>query len=109
LRHQPQNGDQAFISVYLCDNRSFRLNFEITLAVADRRFASQVAEMLEDDFARSVEVGRDDYESRSLTFKVGVIPAHQVSQHVFHRPVAEKLRACLKIDERGSFDASYVV
>lgn len=65
--------DDGFASVGTknFDNRSFRLNFEITLAVADRRFASQVAEMLEGDFARSVEVGRDDYESRSLTFKVG--------------------------------------
>ena len=65
--------DDGFASVGTknFDNRSFRLNFEITLAVADRRFASQVAEMLEGDFARSVEVGQDDYESRSLAFKVG--------------------------------------
>jgi cardiolipin synthase A/B len=63
--------DFASVGTKNFDNRSFRLNFEITLAVADRRFASQVAEMLEGDFARSVEVGRDGYESRSLTFKVG--------------------------------------
>lgn len=65
--------DDGFASVGTknFDNRSFRLNFEITLAVADRRFASQVAEMLERDFARSVVVGPDDYESRSPAFKAG--------------------------------------
>ena len=53
------------------DNRSFRLNFEITLAVSDARFAGEVAEMFQSDFAESVEVGRDDYESRPFYFKAG--------------------------------------
>jgi cardiolipin synthase len=35
------------------DNRSFRLNFEITAVVADRDFASQVEQMLEADLAKS--------------------------------------------------------
>jgi cardiolipin synthase A/B len=39
------------------DNRSFRRNFEITLAVADQGFAAEVATMLERDFADSREVG----------------------------------------------------
>lgn len=51
------------------DNRSFRLNFEVTLAVSDSAFASQVAAMLERDFANSVEISRDDYESRPFHFK----------------------------------------
>lgn len=53
------------------DNRSFRLNFEITLAVSDARFAGEVAEMFQSDFAESVEVGRGDYESRPFYFKAG--------------------------------------
>ncbi|HEY5707300.1 MAG TPA: cardiolipin synthase [Terrimicrobiaceae bacterium] len=53
------------------DNRSFRLNFEITLAVPGPKFASEVATMFESDFAESVEVGRNDYESRPLYFKAG--------------------------------------
>ena len=53
------------------DNRSFRLNFEITLAVSERQFASEVAGMFERDFDESVEVGRDDYESRPFYFKAG--------------------------------------
>ncbi|MET0253954.1 MAG: cardiolipin synthase [Terrimicrobiaceae bacterium] len=65
--------DDAFAAIGTAnfDNRSFRLNFEITLAVSDARFASEVARMFESDFAESTEVGRDDYESRPLYFKAG--------------------------------------
>ena len=38
------------------DNRSFRLNFELTLLTVDRQFACDVEAMLNDDFAQSVEV-----------------------------------------------------
>ena len=50
--------DEAFAAIGTAkfDNRSFRLNFEITLAVSDARFASDVAKMFESDFAESVEV-----------------------------------------------------
>ena len=63
--------DDSFAAVGTAnfDNRSFRLNFEITLAVSGRRFALEVAKMFESDFAESVLVGRDDYESRPLYFK----------------------------------------
>jgi cardiolipin synthase len=63
--------DDSFAAVGTAnfDNRSFRLNFEITLAVSGRRFALEVAKMFESDFAESVLVGRDDYESRLLYFK----------------------------------------
>jgi cardiolipin synthase len=65
--------DDSFAAVGTAnfDNRSFRLNFEITLAISDARFASEVARMFESDFAESVEVGRNDYESRPLYFKAG--------------------------------------
>lgn len=53
------------------DNRSFRLNFEITLAVSDPAFVAGVGKMLENDFSHSVEVGRNDFESRPLLFKAG--------------------------------------
>ena len=42
------------------DNRSFRLNFEITLLTVDDEFAAQVAQMLEEDFARSRELASAD-------------------------------------------------
>lgn len=53
------------------DNRSFRLNFEITLAVADGKFAAEVAAMFERDFAASSKVDARDYYGRPLPFKAG--------------------------------------
>lgn len=53
------------------DNRSFRLNFEVTLAVEGREFAAQTAAMLERDLADSIEVGREDYDDRTLLIKAG--------------------------------------
>jgi cardiolipin synthase len=53
------------------DNRSFRLNFEVTLAVEGGDFPARVAAMLERDFTESIEVGRPDYDSQSFLVKVG--------------------------------------
>lgn len=53
------------------DNRSFRLNFEITALVGDSTFVQEVEEMLEADFADSRPVGPDEYSSRPLWFRVG--------------------------------------
>lgn len=54
------------------DNRSFRLNFEITIVVPEAEFSSQVADMLEKDFAVSREVPAEDYSGRSLWFRAAV-------------------------------------
>ncbi|MEJ2507972.1 MAG: cardiolipin synthase [Gammaproteobacteria bacterium] len=54
------------------DNRSFRLNFETTVVVAESDFASQVAKMLEADFAAAREVHTDDYARRPLWFRAAV-------------------------------------
>lgn len=40
------------------DNRSFRLNFEASTVVADKRFAAQVAAMLEEDMRLSEDVSK---------------------------------------------------
>ncbi len=53
------------------DNRSLRLNFEITLAVADRQFAGEVAAMFDRDFAASQIVDAREYDHRPLLFKAG--------------------------------------
>jgi len=45
------------------DNRSFRLNFEITLLTLDHDFAEQVAQMLEGDFSQSRELEATDQKS----------------------------------------------
>jgi cardiolipin synthase len=52
------------------DNRSFRLNFEITAVVADAKFARAVEAMFEEDFARSRLMEQGEYESRNYLFKV---------------------------------------
>ncbi|HUP25100.1 MAG TPA: cardiolipin synthase [Thermoanaerobaculia bacterium] len=55
------------------DNRSFRLNFEITMVVvADQDFARDVAQMLERDFADSREVFAKELQQRGLWFRVAV-------------------------------------
>jgi cardiolipin synthase len=54
------------------DNRSFRLNFEVTMVVMDRGFASKTAAMLEEDFLQCRKVTVDEYDGRSFPFKLAV-------------------------------------
>ena len=54
------------------DNRSFRLNFEISMVFADRAFAAEVAAMLEKDFERCRAVSADDLHRRSFWFRLAV-------------------------------------
>ena len=61
------------------DNRSFRLNFEITMAVADRELATQVRAMLEADFANAERVTRSDLRGRNFAFRFAVRVARLAS------------------------------
>lgn len=54
------------------DNRSFRINFEITLAFLDEAFAQEVAAMLERDFAGARSVSADIVQARPFPFRVAV-------------------------------------
>lgn len=54
------------------DNRSMRLNFEVTAVVLCEDFAKQVEAMLEADFAHCREVGVSDYTGRPWWFRLGV-------------------------------------
>ena len=54
------------------DNRSFRLNFEITALLIDEAFARQVETMFEQDFRRPRIMTRDEYDSRSFLFRLAV-------------------------------------
>ncbi|MBT9588384.1 cardiolipin synthase [bacterium] len=54
------------------DARSMQLNFEGNLVVFGQEFASQVERMLQHDLDRSEPMSRDDYDKRSLLFKLGV-------------------------------------
>ena len=53
------------------DNRSFRLNFEITAAVADEGFAAQVERMFEADFANSRMMESQEYSRKPWWFRLG--------------------------------------
>ena len=54
------------------DNRSFRLNFELTLLNYDLSFIKKIEDMLKDDFSRSRSVELTDYIQRSFFFKLAV-------------------------------------
>ena len=54
------------------DNRSFRLNFEISLLVMDTGFARQVEAMLMADFANSRKAQAGELDDKSLWFRFGV-------------------------------------
>lgn len=64
--------DQAAASVGTVnlDNRSFRLNFEITAFLPDRHFAAQVERMLEEDFSHCREISVEEVTSRPLWRKL---------------------------------------
>jgi cardiolipin synthase len=51
------------------DNRSFRLNFEITAFSTDGGFVQQVADMLHQDFEGAREANVGDFSSRSFLFR----------------------------------------
>ena len=52
------------------DNRSFRLNFEITAIVDDKEFAGQIETMLLEDFSHSTELCIEDIKSKPLWFTI---------------------------------------
>jgi cardiolipin synthase len=54
------------------DNRSFRLNFEITTVVSDPQFASQVEEMFREDFSKSREMEKGELDKKNAAFKLAV-------------------------------------
>ncbi len=52
------------------DNRSFRLNFEVTLVVKDEAFNGDVAAMLEEDFSESRLTSAADMTDRNFFFRL---------------------------------------
>lgn len=61
------------------DNRSFRLNFEVTLLSVNYQLARKVEAMFETDFAASDEVQHDEIRSRNAFFKLGAAGARLLS------------------------------
>ncbi len=54
------------------DNRSFRLNFEITTVVFDADFAADVERMFQNDFSASRIMEPDEYDKKPYWFKLAV-------------------------------------
>ncbi|TNE76156.1 MAG: cardiolipin synthase [Gammaproteobacteria bacterium] len=61
--------DRAYVGTANFDNRSFQLNFEITVMVRDREFAAQVEQMLEADFRNCQHLSASELRQRSLSFR----------------------------------------
>ena len=64
--------DFAAVGTANFDNRSFRLNFEMTVLFCDKGFAGEVAEMLERDFEKSTPITRADLEAKPWWFPSAV-------------------------------------
>lgn len=64
--------DYCTIGTANFDNRSFRLNFEVTMGVVDKKLATEVREMLENDFAGARRVTAAELHKRSFAFRLAV-------------------------------------
>jgi cardiolipin synthase len=62
--------DYATVGTANFDNRSFRLNFEVTCLVSDAAFCREVEAMLVADFAQSTQVTESEFRSRSYRFRL---------------------------------------
>jgi cardiolipin synthase A/B len=54
------------------DNRSFRLNFEVTALIVDPALGHQMQEMLEQDFAHAEVIDPATFDSKSFWWRLGV-------------------------------------
>jgi cardiolipin synthase len=61
------------------DYRSFHLNFELVVMVADPAFCGRMEAMMRDDFARSRRVDPGEYGRRPWWFKSAVRMARLLS------------------------------
>lgn len=62
----------ASIGTHNFDNRSFRLNFEISAVIYDEQFATEVAEMLERDMTTSRLIDPSTFKNRSWFWRFSV-------------------------------------
>jgi len=64
--------DYSMIGTANFDNRSFRLNFEVTAVIADASFNDEVAGMLEDDFRNGTPVTDEEIKAKGYLFRLAV-------------------------------------
>ena len=63
------DSDRAYVGTANFDNRSFHLNFEITVMVKGQQFAAEVESMLNDDFKHCLPLTGDDLAQRNVVFR----------------------------------------
>lgn len=73
------DNDIATVGTANFDNRSFRLNFEMTMEVRDKAFAQEIEAMLTRDFAKSTRVDPKEAEHRGFFFRLKVRAASLLS------------------------------
>lgn len=66
----------AAVGTVNLDNRSFRLNFEMTAISLDREFATEVERMFLDDFSRSRLMTREEFDTLPMWHRVMARLAH---------------------------------
>ncbi len=71
--------DLAVVGTANLDNRSFRLNFELSVLVSDRPFAAQVAQMLTTDFKECHLVTREETTTQSLPVRIAIAGSRLLS------------------------------
>jgi cardiolipin synthase len=54
------------------DNRSFRLNFEVTALIVDRKFGERMEAMFEDDFAQAELIDPLEFDRKPFWWRLGV-------------------------------------
>ena len=64
--------DVAGVGTANFDNRSFRLNFEITLLVQDSEFAGKVEDMLKKDLEHSRQVTASDLTDKPVWYPLAM-------------------------------------
>jgi cardiolipin synthase A/B len=64
--------DVATVGTANFDNRSFRLNFEVTALVVDAEFGRQMEAMLVADFAHAEPIDPADFALKPFWWRLGV-------------------------------------
>jgi len=62
----------ATVGTHNFDNRSFRLNFEVTSVIVDEAFAAAMETMFERDFAHAEAIDPEAWDEQSIWWRVGV-------------------------------------
>lgn len=62
--------DISFLGTANFANRSFRLNFEISILVSDSDFAAQTEKMLKEDFKKSHLITKKELRTRPMYFRI---------------------------------------